>query len=282
MKKKVYFSGLMGCLKLTYNQHETPLKVVHRADGQQEKVVQRFISPDPLAQKYYEWSPYNYVLNNPLLYVDPDGKDVWIYYKEISTKGGIGVNAGAYYQWGHANDNYGITYFKASGAQFTDASSGNVIIGGDVDIIEGGIGYDWKNNSFKDYINRVKYITVSAGPIDLSFDDGFVMISGGVSAGIALGRIYTDNVTSYSLSKEDNSILMKKTGSDVIIDNFTVKNFVENKDEDGNIISKTGELYIKNYNGESEINLGITVTTSGDNNMWVSINYTNLRENERY
>jgi RHS repeat-associated protein len=36
----------------------------------------RWLTPDPLADKYYGWSPYNYVLGNPLRYVDPDGRRV--------------------------------------------------------------------------------------------------------------------------------------------------------------------------------------------------------------
>ena len=34
-------------------------------------------SVDPLAEKYYHISPYAYCHNNPILYVDPDGKQVW-------------------------------------------------------------------------------------------------------------------------------------------------------------------------------------------------------------
>jgi hypothetical protein len=37
----------------------------------------RWLSVDPLADKYPGCSPYNYTLNNPLRYVDPDGRGVW-------------------------------------------------------------------------------------------------------------------------------------------------------------------------------------------------------------
>lgn len=37
-----------------------------------------FVSIDPLCEKYYSTSPYVYCMNNPVRYVDPDGKDVAI------------------------------------------------------------------------------------------------------------------------------------------------------------------------------------------------------------
>jgi len=35
----------------------------------------RFLSVDPHAMRYPEWSPYNYALNNPLIFIDLDGRD---------------------------------------------------------------------------------------------------------------------------------------------------------------------------------------------------------------
>lgn len=48
------------------------------------------MSVDPLAQEFAAWSPYNYVLGNPLRYIDPDGRsadDIIIRTENISGDG---------------------------------------------------------------------------------------------------------------------------------------------------------------------------------------------------
>ena len=44
---------------------------------QYDPVVPYLPTIDPMGEKYYSWSPYVYVMNNPLKYVDPTGMDVW-------------------------------------------------------------------------------------------------------------------------------------------------------------------------------------------------------------
>jgi RHS repeat-associated protein len=68
--------------------------------------IPMFTTQDPLAEKYYSWSPYLYCFNNPLKYVDPDGRDGIIIINDIdksitikaniilySTQEGIGRDA---------------------------------------------------------------------------------------------------------------------------------------------------------------------------------------------
>ena len=40
------------------------------------ELVSRWLSLDPMSEEYPSWSPYNYVLNNPIKFIDPDGRKV--------------------------------------------------------------------------------------------------------------------------------------------------------------------------------------------------------------
>ena len=69
----------MGCLKLNPEFLKPTLKVVYRHPVLKEKEVQRFLSVDPRTDKYPGWSPFNYVLGNPIANIDPNGDTTRVY-----------------------------------------------------------------------------------------------------------------------------------------------------------------------------------------------------------
>lgn len=58
-----------------------------------DAAVGRWWSVDPMGEKYYGWSRYNFVLNNPMGNIDPDGRDVILL---INAKAPFGSHMGGH------------------------------------------------------------------------------------------------------------------------------------------------------------------------------------------
>jgi RHS repeat-associated protein len=58
----------------THHERDVETGLDYRGARFYDSDVARFLSLDPLAAQFPEWSAYNYVLGNPVMFVDPDGK----------------------------------------------------------------------------------------------------------------------------------------------------------------------------------------------------------------
>lgn len=69
----------MGCPKLTYKPLLQVLRTHEGMPSREAKVVQMWLSVDPLAEGRPEMTPYHFVSNNPINRIDPDGRwDDWV------------------------------------------------------------------------------------------------------------------------------------------------------------------------------------------------------------
>ena len=70
--------SIMRIGSVLYNRNTGELVSVIPPDtlGQpRTDVPSRWLSIDPLAHKFAAWSPYNFVMNNPVYFIDPDGRE---------------------------------------------------------------------------------------------------------------------------------------------------------------------------------------------------------------
>ncbi len=50
------------------------LDTVHSEATFNPQLISRWLSPDPLCEEFPSWSPYTYTANNPIRFIDPDGR----------------------------------------------------------------------------------------------------------------------------------------------------------------------------------------------------------------
>ena len=71
-------SYLNAKYKFTSKERDTETGYDYFGARYYDSRIGRWLQVDPLSEKYFGWSPYNYTLNNPIKFFDPDGLDVII------------------------------------------------------------------------------------------------------------------------------------------------------------------------------------------------------------
>ena len=84
---------------------------------QQDPILGRFTTMDPLAEKYYSISPYVYCANNPLKYIDPTG--MYFFNFDFGPKGGEVM------EYNPFPDRWYTQYIDAGGRGFANTDDGS-------------------------------------------------------------------------------------------------------------------------------------------------------------
>lgn len=112
----------------TGHEHFAEVGIIHMNGRLYDPLLRRFLNADENIQAPFNTQNYNkygYVLNNPLMYSDPNGEFVWI---------AIGALAGAYFTGVKANGSWNPTQWNWG------ATWGKIAMGGAIGAFTGGIG----------------------------------------------------------------------------------------------------------------------------------------------
>ena len=82
-----YDNGAGDRYMTTQHERDRETGLDYRGARYYDSDVARFLSLDPLAAKYPMLSAYNYVAGNPIIFIDPDGKEIWLFREYTNDKG---------------------------------------------------------------------------------------------------------------------------------------------------------------------------------------------------
>jgi RHS repeat-associated protein len=195
-----------------------------------------WLSVDPMSDKYPSLSPYNYCAWNPVILIDPDGKQIsWpgvtTTFMEFRGAAGAGIGSNFVRRSGVVRDEVGKTHFISQSKGIINSSSKEVMSGVMVSAM-GGVSQDWGNETFLGQLgtNGGEFSAGAAYGLSGSFSVGEDRAS--LSAGLGFGAEVvvgeTAIVESISLTyKESDKVNSQSTDGN---NNWSLTNKEKQKD----------------------------------------------------
>lgn len=133
LRSYVTGSNINDKYKFTEKERDTETNYDYFGARYYDSDLGRWLQVDPLADKYPGWSPYNYVENNPLRSIDPNGAGPWDIV--IGTIDAISKNV-------YGVDKSSLTQYDSKSDYQLGQDIGNVLSAafGTAEIIKGGVG----------------------------------------------------------------------------------------------------------------------------------------------
>ena len=179
LKHKGYNDGLANIYKYKYNgkelQDELSLNLYDYGARNYDPVLGRWLTVDPLAEKYPAYSSYCYVMNNPLRFVDPTGMSA----EDVMPPDDYLINKNGSIEVIKTNDTFDRFFVETGNEQTSD--NGKVAVGG----------YGLVSQLKKNGDGLVKFPDSGDG-----FSSYGGVEKGGLSSGVKKGVSFTENVGS--------------------------------------------------------------------------------------
>ena len=177
----------------TMHQRDNETGLDYRGARFYDSEVGRFLSLDPLAVKYPAWSPYNYVLGNPIMFVDPDGRDVINVYEKSRNKAQNNLNTA---QNNLNNYSKGDDGYRNARKAFNESQRAFNRVDRQFQIVQKAIG-ELKHDDQK-YFDRINNMTTPTGEkinvyVSASKNTRFISATGNEVYGETIAQLFPEN-----------------------------------------------------------------------------------------